>query len=151
MKILTTSRLRYRRVQFPQTRSTFHPRVQRNAFRHRRAVNIVRSKGGYKLPFPIPETQSAFRRRAQRTAFHRRYVRQQSKLFASRSTAVRQPQLQSALLNLSAIISQSRFIGSLQLASPDEFPKQRNLSAIFSGLNDPLARAQNHTMLFPSP
>jgi hypothetical protein len=42
-----------------------------------------------------------------------------------------------------------RFIGSLAFASPDEFPKPRNLSASVAGLNDPQARGQCHKTLCP--
>jgi hypothetical protein len=33
-------------------------------------------------------------------------------------------------------------IALLPFSLPDEFPKPRNLEAMFSGLNDPLARVQ---------
>jgi hypothetical protein len=74
------------------------------------SLKFGQSIGGDKSPSPIPGTQSAFRRRAQRSVDCRRDVRQQSILFAPRwSLLKRSPQLQPALLSLSAISSQDRF------------------------------------------
>ena len=72
-------------------------------------VSIVRSIGGYKLPFPIPETQSAFHPRAQRNAFRRRDARLQSRSFYPISIAEIQPKLQPAFLRFSAIIPRNPF------------------------------------------
>jgi hypothetical protein len=70
-------------------------------------ASIVRSMGGYKPPFPIPKTQSASHLHTQRNAFRRRDARQQSRIVRPlKSIAETQPQLQPALLRLSAMISQ---------------------------------------------
>jgi hypothetical protein len=55
----------------------------------------------------VQEKQSAFHPRAQQNAFRRRDARPQSRLFAPQNPRLtRSPQLQPALLRLSALISQ---------------------------------------------
>src|SRR5215468_3549446 len=71
-----------------------------------RLAKFVHSLPGYKSPVPIPETQSVFHPHAQRNAFRCRGARQQSRLFAPANPKLEtQPQLQPALLRLSAITS----------------------------------------------
>src|SRR5262249_34953474 len=68
---------------------------------------VLRRVGPRKSPIQVPQTRSTFHRHAQRNAFHHHDVRQQSRLFSpSESIADTQPQLQPALLRLSAIVSQ---------------------------------------------
>jgi hypothetical protein len=79
-------------------------------FKFRQSPQICRSNVPYSVfgsPIPIPETRSAFHRLAQRNAFRRRDARLQSRSFASENPRPEtQPQLQPALLRLSAMISQ---------------------------------------------
>jgi hypothetical protein len=78
----------------------------------RRSVNPIRRKR--RSPIRVPKTRSTFHRHVQLSGDRRRDVRQEPRLFAPlESTIATQPQLQPALLRLSAMISQYRTRDSL--------------------------------------
>ena len=91
---------------------------------HSRRLSACAPNFGTEPPIPIPETRSALHLHAQRNAF-RSHARQQSRSFALQDQLLRtQPNLQPALLRLSAttLSTSARRIPSLRQRVPESNP-----------------------------